>query len=438
MKEKIPYPDNARRYALSEELLARAEKSIPLGAQTFSKSKTQYPYGVSPYFIKSGKGSHVFDVDDNEYVDLNNALAAITIGYCDPEINAAVQKQLDVGTIFSLSNTLEIDVAEKIIEMVPCAEKVRFGKNGSDATAGAIRIARAYTGRDHVLACGYHGWQDWYIGATTRSKGVPKAVQGLTHMFPYNDIAAVDKLFREHKDSVAAVIMEPMNVSEPSEGYFEELKELVHKNGALFIFDETVTGFRLSNGGAQEYFGVTPDLATFGKGMANGFPISAITGHDKFMKEMEEIFFSFTYGGELLSLAAANAVLDKLKREPVLRMIAQKGAYLKNGVNSLIEKYELQDTLSVSGHDTWNFLIVKDHSSADSFTIKTFFMQEMLRQGVLTLGAHVLTYAHTQQDLDRCLTAYETFLASLSEHLQQGNLQSALKCDVLRPLMKIR
>lgn len=438
MKSQAPYPRNARRYAKSEDLLARAEESIPLGAQTFSKSKTQYPFGVSPYFIERGIGSHVFDVDGNEYVDLNNALAAITIGYCDPDINMAVQKQLESGTIFSLSNKLEIEVAEKIIKMVPCAEKVRFGKNGSDATAGAIRIARAYTGREHVFACGYHGWQDWYIGATTRNKGVPKCVQQLTHIFPYNDIPAIEKLFAEYKDSVAAVIMEPMNTSFPKDGYFEELKRVSHANGALLIFDETVTGFRLSNGGAQEYFGVTPDLATFGKGMANGFPISVIAGKDEYMKEMEEIFFSFTYGGELLSLAAANVVLDKLSREPVLKNIAEKGSFFMNAINALIEKNSLCDTLKVSGHSSWNFLIIKDHKLADSFTIKTYFMQEMLRRGVLTLGAHVFTNAHTKEDIDFCINAYEGFLVSLKSHLDLGTLKEALDCDVLKPLMKIR
>lgn len=438
MKAQNSYPQNKGRYSESEKMLERAEKSIPLGAQTFSKSRTQYPLGVSPYFITHGKDSHCFDVDGNEYVDLNNALAAVTLGYGDPDVNAAVIAQIEKGTIFSLSNELEIDVAEKIIDMVPCAEKVRFGKNASDATAGSIRLARAITGRDHIFTCGYHGWQDWYIGATTRNKGVPKAVCELTHTFPYNDIAALDKLFKEYKDSVAAVIMEPMNVTEPSPGYLEELKELVHKNGALLIFDETVTGFRLTNGGAQEYFGVIPDLATFGKGMANGYPISVVTGRDEYMKEMEEIFFSFTYGGELLSLAAANAVLDKLRREPVLKKIATSGKKLKDSVNDLIKKYGLTDTLSVSGHDTWNFLIVKDHPKSDSFTTKTYFMQEMLRQGVLTLGAHVITYAHTEDDINFCIAAYDNFLQSLSHHLQKGTINTALECDVLKPLMKIR
>ncbi len=426
------------RYSKSEDMLARAERSIPLGAQTFSKSRTQYPVGASPFFITHAEGSRVWDVDGNEYVDLNNALAAITLGYNDPDVTKAVKEQLEKGTIFSLSNELEIEVAEKMIEMIPCAEKVRFGKNGSDATAGAIRIARAFTGRDHVLSCGYHGWQDWYIGATTRNKGVPQATRDLTHLFPYNDIDAAKKLFDQYKDQVAAIIMEPMNVSEPAKGYHEELKALCHKNGALFIFDETVTGFRLANGGAQEYFGVTPDLATFGKGMANGYPISAITGRDDIMHEMEEIFFSFTYGGELLSLAAAKAVLNKLQKQPVLKKIANTGIALKEGVTKLIHENGLSDTLSVSGHPGWHFLVVKDHPNADNFKIKTYFMQEMLKQGVLTLGAHSITYAHTAEDMQICLAAYKQFLENLAVNLRANTIDAALTCEPLRPLFKIR
>src|SRR3972149_2492408 len=185
------------RYSNSEKMLERALKIIPLGSQTFSKSKTQYPYGVSPYFIKRGQGSHVWDVDGNEYIDFVNALAAITLGYDDPDVTEAVRKQLADGVIFSLAHPVEVLVAEKIIEMVPCAEMVRFGKNGSDATAGAIRLARAYTGRDHVLVCGYHGWQDWYIGSTGPNRGGPAAGRALAHSFAYNDIDGLGKWFIE-------------------------------------------------------------------------------------------------------------------------------------------------------------------------------------------------------------------------------------------------
>ena len=275
----------SERYHHSEDLLERALKTIPLGSQTFSKSKTQYPMGVSPFFIQRGKGSRVWDVDGNEYIDFVNSLAAITLGHCDPDVDAAVRAQLEEGVIFSLPHPLEMQVAELIVKLVPCAEKVRFGKNGSDATAGAIRLARAFTNRDHVAVCGYHGWQDWYIGSTSRDLGVPKAVKDLTHRFEYNNIKSLAKIFQEQE--LACVIIEPMNIEYPIDGFLEKVKELAHKNNALLIFDETITGFRYSLGGAQEFFNVVPDIATFGKGMANGHPLSAVVGSNEVMKIVE-------------------------------------------------------------------------------------------------------------------------------------------------------
>ena len=248
----------SERFRKSEELLERALKTIPLGTQTFSKSKTQYPYGVSPYYLVRGKGSHVWDPDGNEYVDFINSLGAITLGYSDPDVTAAVNAQLENGVIFSLPHPLEIEVAEKIVEMVPCAEMVRFGKNGSDATSGAIRLARAYTGRDHVAVCGYHGWQDWYIGSTSRHKGVPAATCSMTHSFKYNDIESLCVLFESWPDQIAAVIMEPMNSMEPQDCFLEKVRDICKKRGAVFILDETITGFRFAKGGAQEYFNVIP------------------------------------------------------------------------------------------------------------------------------------------------------------------------------------
>lgn len=212
------------------------------------------------------------------------------MGYGDSRINEAVRKQLRLGTILSLPGKLEAEVSELIVELVPSAEMVRFGKNGSDATSAAIRLARAFTKRDHIVVCGYHGWQDWYIGSTTRDKGVPNAVSSLTHKFEYNNIESLASVFTTYKNRVAAVIMEPMNSTYPNPGFLEEVLRLTHQAGALLIFDETITGFRFAKGGAQELFGITPDLSTFGKGMANGFPLSAVVGRRDVMLEMEEVF----------------------------------------------------------------------------------------------------------------------------------------------------
>jgi len=426
------------RYAKSERQLARARATIPLGAQTFSKSITQFPQGVSPYFASRAQGARIWDVDDNEYIDYINALASITLGYADPEINAAVAAQLAEGTIFSLSHPLESDVAELICDLVPSAEMVRFGKNGSDATAGAIRIARAFTGRDHVLTCGYHGWQDWYIGATPRNKGVPAATSALTHPFPYNDIPALERLLTQFEGQVAAVIIEPMNVVEPAPGYLQTLIEMVHQAGALVVFDETITGFRFANGGAQELFGVKPDLTTLGKGMANGFPLSAVCGRRDVMMEMEEVFFSFTMGGEALSLAAAKACMQKLKREPVVDTLRRRGSRILDGVRKLIQEHEVHAFLSASGHPSWSFLNFNDSDGTSSWEIKTLWLQEVLQRGILSLGTHNLSLAHTDADVDRLLQVYDEVFPLLRDAVRNRAVRQYLKCDPLQPLFRLR
>lgn len=427
-----------RQYNRSEELLARAEKSIPLGTQTFSKSKTQFPYGVSPYFIERGKGSRVWDIDGNEYIDFINALAAITLGHNDPDVSGAVKEQLEKGTIFSLAHPIEMQVAEKIVEMVPCAEKVRFGKNGSDATSGAIRLARAYTKKDHIIVCGYHGWQDWYIGSTSRHLGVPEITRGLTHSFDYNDLESLREKLEAYKDQVAAVILEPMNVTFPKEGFLEGVKELTHQHKALLIFDEVITGFRYANGGAQEYFGVAPDLVSLGKGLANGYPLSAIAGRAEIMNLLEQVFFSFTYGGETLSLAAAHASLTKLQTHNVIDHITKKGQRLKDSINGLIMHHQLDDILSISGHPTWSFLLIRDHDEYDSFMIRTFLMQEMMDNGVLTLGSHNLSYAHSDEDINTIIKIYDGFFEKLADGFRHKTLQNFLRCEPLKPLFKVR
>ncbi|MBD1381924.1 aminotransferase class III-fold pyridoxal phosphate-dependent enzyme [Metabacillus arenae] len=428
----------SERYQCSEQMLERALKTIPLGSQTFSKSKTHYPYGVSPYFLQKGAGSHVWDADNNEYIDLINSLAAVTLGYNDPDVTRAVQDQLKEGVIFSLPHSIEFQVSEKIVSMVPCAEMVRFGKNGSDATSGAIRLARAYTGRDRIAVCGYHGWQDWYIGSTSRNKGVPKVVRDLTDTFIYNDIDSLMKIFQDWPDQVAAVILEPMNATQPKNGFLEEVKELTHKNGAILIFDETVTGFRYANGGAQEYFGVTPDLTSLGKGMANGYPLSAIVGSEKIMKLMEEIFFSFTFGGETLSLAASLAALTKYQDRPVINTLNTQGQKVLQGTRSLIEKHNIRHILSISGHPSWSFLLFNNVNRYSQWDIKTLFLQEVFARGILMIGTHNMSYSHSDADIHRLLTVYDEVFSIIKAAVDHEKLEKILKCTPLKPLFTIR
>lgn len=426
------------RYRASQAMLERARKLIPLGSQTFSKSQLSYPEGQAPLFLTHGRGGRVWDVDGNEYIDLVNGLLPNVLGYDDGDVKRAVVAQLDRGVTLSLPTEQEILLAERLVKLIPCAELVRFGKNGSDATTGAIRVARAFTGRDRVAVCGYHGWQDWYIGSTLRNKGVPGAVRDLTHVFPYNDLPALDALLKSRPGEFAAVILEPMTFTEPQPGYLEGVRELSRHHGALLVFDEIITGFRFHLGGAQALFGVTPDLAAFGKSMGNGFPISALVGRPDVMREMEEIFFSFTYGGEAVSLAAALAVIDKMEREPVIATLWERGAQIVTGARDLIRKLDLGDVLEVVGKPCWSMLQVKDSARYSAWQIKTLLLQEVLARGVLTTGSHNICYAHGRADMERVLAVYGEVFPMLAEGMRTGTLEKLLRSPPMQPIFRVR
>ncbi len=425
-------------FVRSEEMLERSLRVIPLGSQTFSKSHVQYPRGVSPHFIARGEGSQAWDLDGNCYIDFVNSLLSVSLGHCDPDVNAAVEAQLRDGVIFSLPHPLETEVAERIVAMAPCAEMVRFGKNGSDATSGAVRAARAFTKRDRVAVCGYHGWQDWYIGSTSRDLGVPTSVKDLTHVFTYNDLKSLEEVLAFYPDEFACVVLEPMNITQPVDGFLEGVAELTRAHGALVVFDETITGFRFSNGGAQELFGVVPDLATYGKGLANGFPLSAVTGRADIMRTFEDIFFSFTMGGEALSLAAAKAVLDKLDREPVTETLARSGRRLMDGVEHLIGKHDVSGLLSISGHPSWSFLTFRGAAGYSLWEIKTLWLQEVIARGMLCIGTHNISYAHSDADIDALLEVYDSVFPLLREAVDSRQVQQLLRCQAIEPLFKVR
>ncbi|KHT52254.1 aminotransferase class III-fold pyridoxal phosphate-dependent enzyme [Vibrio sinaloensis] len=428
----------SERYVNSEKLLERAVKAIPLGSQTFSKSVTQFPHGVSPYFAQNAKGAELWDVDGNHYVDFINGLLSVSIGYADNEVNRAVKEQIDKGVTFSLSHELEVEVAEKLIKLVPCAEMVRFGKNGTDSTSAAIRLARAYTKKDMVLVCGYHGWQDWYIGSTTRNLGVPEVTQSLTKVFKYNDVDSFDELVKQFKGQIAAVIMEPMNIEYPKQGFLEHIREVTAEEGIVLVFDETITGCRFSKGGAQELFDVTPDLATFGKGIGNGFPLSAVMGKQKIMQLMEDIFYSGTFAGETSSLAAASVVLDKVMNADVCGHLERLGTELKDQLNKLIARYNLADVVDCVGHPSWSFIVFKGADNITPFEMKTLYMQEMFKSGILTLGTHNLSFSHNAVHIAQLLKSYEQFFELLKECIAKQTVENVLDCEVLVPLFKVR
>ncbi|AIK96935.1 aminotransferase class III [Candidatus Paracaedibacter acanthamoebae] len=420
----------------SQELLQRALKTIPLGSQTFSKAYIQYPEKTSPLFLTHGQGSRVWDVDGNEYIDLVSGLLPNVLGYNDPDVNFAIQHQLQKGISFSLSTELEIQLAEKLCSIIPSAEKIRFGKNGTDVTSAAIRLARAYTGRDKIATCGYHGWQDWYIGSTTRNKGVPKAVCGLTSPVPYNDLNQLETLLKTKE--YAAVIMEPCNTTMPAAGYLQGVKDLCETHGSVFILDEIITGFRFALGGAQQYFGVTPHLSCFGKAMGNGMPISAIVGCTDIMKEMEEIFFSGTFGGEALSIAAAIATIDKIEKEDVTDQLWSFGKELATQIQTIINDHDLNDVIGILGLDPWRILSYKDIDSYTSFDIKTLFIQEMTKRGILINGSFNINFAHTILDQDKIVAAFKQTAEILSRAVHKNEMSNLLVNPTIKPLFKVR
>ena len=429
---------NDARYSESTKFLHRAEKSIPLGSQTFSKSRTQYPVGVSPLFINKARGAYVWDIDGNKYIDLVNSLAAITIGYKNKNIDNSVRKQMKKGTIFSLPGILEAEVAELIIETVPSAEMVRFAKNGSDATTAAIRLSRAYTGREEIAFCGYHSWQDWYIGSTSMNKGVPKDVAKLSHRFVYNEIESLRKIFDSKPNKIAAVILEPMTSEYPKNNFLSEVKDLAKKNNSVLIFDETVTGYRYSIGGAQLEFNVTPDLTTLGKGIANGYPLSAIVGKREIMKEIENIFFSGTFGGELLSLAAAKTVIQMHLDFDITSRIGSVGSKIALELQKIINSHKMEDFLHISGHPTWKFLHWTGNEEFNTQIVKTYFMQEMFKRGVLVLSTHNNSFSLTEKLSEQVINVYGEVISELNKSITDTSLLSKLHVNPIQPLFTLR
>ncbi len=427
-------------FEASKQWLARALERIPTGSQTFSKSYLQYPVGHAPLFLDRGQGGRVWDIDGNEFVDLVAGLLPVTLGYRDPDVDNAIKAQLEKGISFSLATRLELELAERLAEIVPCAEMSRFGKAGSDATSAAVRLARAATRRDRIVICGYHGWHDWYVGSTVRSLGVPEAVRGLSHRISYGDIDAFRVVLKAHPGEIAGIIMEPMNSAEPPVGYLADMRDLAHAHGALFIFDEIITGFRYALGGAQELFGVTPDLAAFGKGMGNGMPISALVGKAEVMHLLDEVFFSGTFGGEALSLAAAIAVIDKMRREPVIEHLYSFGRRLNAQLAGLLRQHDLDETIFLKGQPCWTILVIADHAAATKEEIKTFIVTRLARNGVLSNVTHNICYAHNEQDLNDCVSAYQNVLTELGDHVRSGpgRLGAMLGCDPVAPVFSLR
>ena len=421
----------------SNEIYSRAKEIIPAGTQTFSKGVTQFVNGFAPKYLHRGKGAYVWDVDGNRFLDFAMALHPLILGYADSDVNAAIIEQLELGTTFSLANELEVDVTELLIQTIPCAEAARFGKNGGDATTAAVRVSRAVTNRDHIAYCGYHGWHDWYIANTDLNSGVPEFNQKLAHSFTYNDLGSLEEIFARYPEKVACVIMEPLTILEPKENFLHKVKEITHHHGALLIFDEVITGYRFAIGGAQEVTGVTPDLATYGKGIANGIPLSAIVGKKEYMFALEKTFFSLTFGGDCIGLSAAKACIPKLQRKNVPEHLQRMGYLLKENFNALTDQYGLTEFTSCVGYPCRSIISFDGLGRFDPLEMKSYFQQELLRRGILWTGYHALSLSHQKGDIELTLNAFEDVM-KLFRKIIDGtrSLRSLIEGEPVKPVFR--
>ena len=415
----------------STELLAEARELIPGGSQTGSKSPTQFVQGVSPTHLERAKGCRVWDVDGNEYIDHAMGLGPIVLGHDYPAVTDAVEEQIHEGTAFSMPHPLQVEVAKLIRDTVPCAEMVRFGKNGNDMTTLAAKVARAYTGRNVIATQGYHGWPDvWMAHREGTSKGIPDAVGDYTESFDYNDVEGLERIFDEHPGDVAAIVTTATNGTPPEDDFLERMREIADREDALLVFDEIITGFRFAMGGAQEYFGVVPDMAVFAKGISNGFPISALAGREDVMQTIvsDGFVYSMTYAGEAASLRAAKATLtEMLEQGDVHEHLRKQAGRIREEYDELAADHGVDHVTSCTGVGPIARATFDDAEDASANLIKSVFTQEAHRRGVLfSDGRHLPCYSHSDADIDETLSVYDEVLGVVAEGLDAGDLDARL------------
>jgi glutamate-1-semialdehyde 2,1-aminomutase len=371
----------------------------------------------------------VWDVDGNEFIEYNMGLRSVTLGHAYPEVVKAAEEAIQYGTNFTRPSPLEVECAEELLGIVDGADMVKFTKDGSTATTAALTLARAVTGRDKVALCIDHpffSYNGWSIGLTAVDAGIPESEKALTLTFHYNDIESVKALFDAHPGEIAAMILEPSRGDDPTDGFLHELRKLCTDNGTVLVFDEMITGFRWHLGGGQKYFGVTPDLSTFGKALANGFSVSARAGKREFMErgglehDKERVFLlSTTHGAETHGLAAAIATMRVYQREPVIEHLWKIGERLALGFTEATREAGLEDYVHVMGKPCNLVFATKGPDGQPSQTYRTLFLQETIARGVL-MPSLVVSYSHTAEDIDRTIDAVRGALKIYRQAMDEG------------------
>ena len=413
---------------MSDQLRTRFHATIPGGAHTYAKGDDQFPAGYAPYLVK-GAECYTWDVEGKKYIEYGMGLRAVGLGHAYERVTDAAYRQMQLGSNFTRPATIELECAEKLKSLVAGAEMVKFGKNGSDATNAAVRLARAYTGRDLIAVCADHPFfsvDDWFIGATPMSAGVPQAVRSLTVKFRYNDLQSLETLFAQHPDQIACVILEAEKEIEPTDSFLQRLQAICQKNGTVLVLDEMITGFRWHIGGAQAYYGITPDLSTFGKAMGNGFSVAALVGRKEIMRlggldhDHERVFLlSLTHGAENHSLAAALEVMRIYSEEPVVETLWRLGDRLRDGINGVIRKRGLQQFFKMLGKPCCLTYATLDADGRPSQEFRTLFLQETIRRGLLA-PSFVVSYAHSDEVLDQTVEVVDAALEVYERALDKG------------------
>ncbi len=431
------------QFTESHRLRERAHALIPGGAHTYAKGDDQYPE-QAPGFLSHGRGCRVWDVDGNEFIEYGMGLRAVTLGHAYPPVMQAVTAALTHGVNFTRPTPIEVEAAEALLDLVAPGRDwmVKFAKNGSDVTTAAVRLARAVTGRDVVAVCAdqpFFSTDDWFIGATAMSAGIPKPVQALTVKFRYNDLDSVREVLQEQ--SVAALVMEVEGVTPPAPGFLEGVRRLCDQYGTVLIFDEMITGFRWHARGAAYLYGVTPDLAAFGKGLGNGFSVAALVGRRDLMErgglrtDQERVFLlSTTHGAETHALAAALAVIRTYQHEPVVEHLYRQGERLAEGVRAAAAAHGVSDYVGVMSRPCNLIYYTRDADGQPSQPFRTLFLQELLARGVLA-PSFVISYAHTDEDVDRTVAAVDEALAVYARALSDG-VERYLRGRPVRPVFR--
>jgi glutamate-1-semialdehyde 2,1-aminomutase len=429
------------RLPRSDAANARLHSLVPGGAHTYAKGDDQYPEGLAPV-ISHGKGSHVWDVDGNEYVEYGSGLRAVSLGHAHPRVVEAVRAELDRGSNFVRPSIVELEAAEEFLRTVPTADMVKFAKNGSDVTTAAVKLARAVTGRPLVAICSdqpFFSIDDWFIGTTQMNAGIPQQLTDLTVGFPYGDLAATEELLRRHQDQIACLILE---AGPGPFDYLAGLRDLAHAYGALLIFDEMITGFRWSEAGAQGIYGVPPDLSTFGKALGNGFAVSALAGRRDLLERgglhdsRERVFLlSTTHGAETHSLAAAMAVMQTYREEGIIQRLHDLGDKLAAGVRDVAAAMGVGDHVVVRGRSSNLVFGTLDEEHKPSQEYRTLFMRELIRGGVLG-PSFVVSSALTDDDIDKTVHAVAQACVVYRKALDAGDPTPWLGGRSIKPVFR--